>query len=62
MVAGAAISVNVASVAGEILSLMVGWQDGIVCGELVIGLVEDLHTWLGLIAQLNQQDASSLKE
>ncbi|KAL2020162.1 hypothetical protein VTK56DRAFT_8686 [Thermocarpiscus australiensis] len=45
-VGGAAISINVAGVAGGDLCIALGWQEGIVEQETVARLAEDLQAWL----------------
>ncbi|SPQ18957.1 1766f491-9375-44ff-8f3f-27895c6e911a [Thermothielavioides terrestris] len=45
-VAGAAVSINAAGVAGGEIGIALGWQDGIVETEIVHGLAADLQRWL----------------
>jgi hypothetical protein len=50
-VAGAAISVNVAGVAGGDICIALGWQDGVVQTETVDSLAGDLQVWLDALGQ-----------
>jgi hypothetical protein len=50
-VAGTAISISVAGVAGGEISLVLGWQEGIVETAVVEALATDLQGWLGRLGQ-----------
>lgn len=50
-VAGAAIGVNVAGVAGGDICISLSWQEGIVETDLVEGMVLDLQRWLGQLVR-----------
>jgi hypothetical protein len=55
-VAGAAISISVAGVAGGEISMVLGWQEGIVNTETVESLARDLQDWLGRLGRVNDND------
>ncbi|KAK4155359.1 alcohol O-acetyltransferase 1 [Chaetomidium leptoderma] len=50
-VAGAAISISVAGVAGGEIAVVLGWQEGIVEKDTVDGLARDLQSWLDRLGQ-----------